>query len=131
MSSQRLSKGVDKTCDLHTIIRLGNTGLGILLERIEPWRERSVLLDVTFHESWEICYTLDGWKEILLFGIVVVMHGLTPALAVREEVPNGILAITRDVRSLEVDGVQASDDAVVRECHLGRDMVCCVGRLCG
>ena len=66
-----------------------------------------------------------------------MVHGFTPALAIRQEVSNNGIPVlicffpfaVRYMRCLEVDGIQASENAVVGKCHLCSHIVCRVGRL--
>ena len=129
MSSQWLRKGFNEAPDLASVVVFGKTSPRVLVEGIESRRERSMLLYVVFHDAFDSCYLLYVWKEILFFRIVVVVHGLRPALAVCQKVSTGLQVFAWYVRCLQVNGVQTTDDAVVGKCHLRCNIVCSMGRL--
>ena len=64
-----------------------------------------MLLYVAFHDSSDVGDQLYAWEEDHFFGLVVVVHGFTPALAICQEVSNRVRVFARDVCRLEVDGV--------------------------
>ena len=45
-----------------------------------------MLLDIVFHDSWNTSDPLYVREEFLFFGIMVVVHRFTPALAICQEV---------------------------------------------
>lgn len=75
------------------------------MERLESRRKRAVLLYVTFHEAGYPGDAFYAREELGFLGVVVVVHGLTPALAVGEEIAGGGEVAKGDVRGLEEDGV--------------------------
>lgn len=105
MLSQWLGKSFDEAFDPLSVIVFGKASARVLLEPIESRRECSVLLYVAFHDSLDTRYPFYAREENRFFGIVVVVHGFAPALAIRQEVSNRAQVFTRDVRRLEVDGV--------------------------
>lgn len=62
---------------------------------------------------------------------MVVVHGFTPALAIRQEVSGCTQVFAWYVWRLEVDGVEPSDDAIVSQRHLRCNVVCRMGGLLG
>lgn len=129
MLDQRLREPFDETPQFLAIEILRRTRPTISFKGLEAWSKSAVLLNVTLHQTFDAGYGLDVWEESLLFGIVVMVHGLAPGLAVGQEVPGGKCVARWEVRRLEVDGVQAADDAVVSEGHLRRDIIGGVGGL--
>jgi len=125
--SQWLRKAFDEAHDLLPVIVLGKASPRVLLKQVETRRKRSVLLYIAFHDSLDICYQLYAREENLLFGIVVVVHGFTPALTICQVVSDRVQVFARYVRRLEVDGVQPPENAIVGKCHLRCDIVCRVG----
>jgi hypothetical protein len=45
-----------------------------------------VLLDVLLHDALDMCDLLNAREENRFFGIVVMVHGFTPALTVGQEI---------------------------------------------
>jgi hypothetical protein len=88
MSIQWFREILDQAPDLMSVVVFGETCLNIFLELIEPRCKSSVLLDIAFHDAFDIRYLLYAWEEHRFFGIVVVVHGFTPTLTVGEEVSN-------------------------------------------
>ena len=88
MSNQLVRECLDETPNVHSIIVIGSTSLSILLKPIKSGCESSVLLDVLFHDALNTCDLLDAREEHCFFGIVVVVHGFTPALAICQKVLN-------------------------------------------
>lgn len=86
MLTQRLRKRFDEALDLLPVIVFWRTCLGVLVKRIESWRECSVLFYVAFHDSLDACYLLYAREEVLLFHIVVMVHRFRPALTICQEV---------------------------------------------
>jgi hypothetical protein len=88
MLSQWLCKLFDQAPHLLPIVVLGLTSSSVLVEPIESRRESFVLLYVAFHDPTDFGDLLYAREEYFFFGIVVVVHGLGPALAVSQEVPD-------------------------------------------
>ncbi len=128
MSSQGLCEVFDKAPHFLSIVVFGKTTPGVLLKSFKPGGECSVLLDIVFHNSWHGRDRLYTGKENSFFGIVVVMHRFRPALTICQEVSNGNL-VGWKVVGLKVDGVQAAEDAIMGQCHLGGHIVRCMGGL--
>ena len=82
MTSQRLSKRFDKTPQLPSVIVFGRTSPSIVFKYFKSRRERSMLLYVALHKSFDLGDLLDAREEVLFLCIVVVMHRLRPALAI-------------------------------------------------
>ena len=131
MLGQRIGKAFDEISDTLTIIVCGKTGPSVLLELIESRRECSVLLYIAFHQPRVFGYTLNIWKEVLFFGIVVVVHGFRPALTIDQKVSGRVIVAVWDVRRLEVDRVQPAYNPIVSESHLRCNVVRCMGGLRG
>ena len=129
MSSQWLCETFDKASDLPTVEVCGKTSLRVFLKQIKAWGECSVLVNIAFHDALDTRNFLYAWKENLFLGIVVVVHGFTPALAICQEVSYRAQVFVRNVRRLEVDRVQPSENAVVGKGHLRCDIVRRMGRL--
>ncbi|KAH5707319.1 hypothetical protein HBI18_249870 [Parastagonospora nodorum] len=87
-------------------------------------REGSMLVDDLRHEFWLSCDLLQTREELGFFGAVVMMHGFAPAFTVHQEVALCGCVVVRDVRRLEVDGVEAADHAVMGEGHLSCNIIC-------
>ena len=130
MRRQRVREILDELAKLPPIILCRRTSRRILLEPLKPRRENTMLLDVALHQAGDSRDALDAGEELCFFGVVVVVHGFAPALAVSQEVADGGLVRVGDVGGLQVDGVEATEDAVVGEGHLGRDVVGGMGCLC-
>jgi hypothetical protein len=75
------------------------------------------LLDVAFHDSLNASELRCVWEEITLFGVLMVVHGFAPGLAIDKEVFGCSLVLARYTLCLEGDGIQSADDAVVGKCH--------------
>jgi hypothetical protein len=131
MLGQRPSEGIDQPPQFLPVVLQGGARPRVLLEGVKPRGERAVLLDVLRHEALDAGDGLDGGEEDGFFGVVVVVHRFGPAEAVGQEVADGGGRGGGEVRRLEVDGVQAADDAVVGEGHLRGDVGGGVGCLGG
>ena len=129
MFSQRLRESVDKISEFLSIIVFRSTTLSVLLERFKARSESSMLFDIAGYQSRRIGNLLDVREEILFFSIVMVVHRFGPTLAIRQEVLDSLEIVVGDVGSLEVDGIQAADDAIVCKRHLRCDVVRCMGVL--
>jgi hypothetical protein len=124
MARQWLGESLDQTPDLGAVKVLWRTRLGVLVEDVESGGECAVLLDVVLHEAFDAREFLDAGEELCLFGIVVVVHGLAPALAVEQEVTDCGLVFDGDVGRLQEDGVESADHAIMGKGHLGCHIVC-------
>jgi hypothetical protein len=124
MACQRLRKSLDQLLHLLTVKTPGFACLCILVKHIEPRREGAVLLDILLHQPLYARNGLDAREKFGFLGVVVVVHGFAPALAVGEEVADSGGIGGGDVGRLEEYGVEATDHAVVGEGHLRRDVVC-------
>ena len=129
MPGQGLRKTVNEAPNLPSVIILRKTRPTILHKAIEPRRESSVLLYIPLHDALDTGYEFDAGEEKRFLGLVVVVHGFAPALAVGQEVADYREVGGREVRRLEGDGVEAAEDAVVGEGHLRGDVVGRVGGL--
>lgn len=131
MLDQRLRKPLNERSQLLPIILLRLNTPTIPLKSLKPRSETPMLLDIALHEAFDARDALDVREKGLLLGVVVVVHGLAPALAVSQEVAGSRCVLRWKVRCLQVDGVEAADDAVVGEGHLGCDVGGGVGGLRG
>ena len=129
MPGQGLRKTVNEAPDLPAIVLAGQTSAAIFHKAIEARRERSVLLYVPLHDALHPGDSFDAGEEKRFLGLVVVVHGFAPALAVGQEVADYREVGGGEVRRLEGDGVEAAEDAVVGEGHLRGDVVGRVGGL--
>jgi hypothetical protein len=122
MLDQRLREAFEERPQLLPVKLLRRTSPAIPLKRLESRGESPVLLDILFHQPCNTGNALDGGEEDFLLGVVVVVHGFAPALAGRQEVAGGGYIVLWEMGCLEVEGVEAADDAVVGEGHLGCDV---------
>jgi hypothetical protein len=129
MLCQRLGKGFDQRSQFRTVVGFGIAGLAVLLELLKSRGKGAMLFHVALHQSRHTCDRLDVRKEILLFGIVMMVHRLAPALTVCQEVADRCEICLWDVRRLDVDRVQPSKDAIVGQRHLGGNIVGAMRRL--
>jgi len=88
MLCQRVREIFDEFPDLLPTVIFGRTRPSVLVEQLKAGRERSMLFDVAGHEALDSRKTLHIWEEVCLFDLVMMVHGKTPALAVRQEVPD-------------------------------------------
>jgi hypothetical protein len=84
--------------------------LDVFMKRLEPRCECAMLLDVLRHEAGHAGDVFDLGKEAGFLGVVVVVHGFAPALAICGEVAG---CRGRDGKDLEMDGVEAADYVIV------------------
>jgi hypothetical protein len=103
MPNQRLRETFDETPQLLAVVICRFTRAAVSLESLEARRESAVLLDILLHEALDAGDRLDVGEEAFLFGVVVVVHGFAPALAVDEEVAGNGNVSRREMRCLEVD----------------------------
>jgi hypothetical protein len=113
MLDQRLREAFDERPQLLPVKLLGRTSPAIRLESLESRGESPMLFDILFHQPSDARDALDGGEVDFLFGVVVVVHGFAPALAVRQEVAGGGYIVRWEMGCLEVEGVEAADYAVV------------------
>lgn len=103
MLYQRFRKPFDERSQLLTIKFLRLNIPTIPLESLEPRRKSSVLLNIALHQAFNTRNALDIREKGLLLSIVVVVHGLAPALAVGQEVAGSRCVMRWEVRRLQVD----------------------------
>ena len=59
---------------------------------------------------------LDLWEEVVLLIVMVRLHKLEPGLRITDKVS---LVGVLNMRSLEINGVEASNDGIVQKRHVG------------
>lgn len=86
MLSQGLSEALHQALELPSVVLGRRASAAVLLKLLKARFKGSMLLNVLFHETFYARDRFDTWEKFLLLGIVMVVHGLTPALAVRQEI---------------------------------------------
>ena len=95
MLNERLGECVDEAFEFLPVVVFGLANSDVGLEPFKSRRERFVLFDVFVHQPWNAGEFVDAGEEFVFFRLVVVVHGLAPALTVGQEVAHCRLIVAR------------------------------------